>query len=69
MEEVKKKVGPITYLKQAKEELEKVTWPSRKETTRYSIIVVAVSVLLAIFIGVLDLALNIGLDELVKLVS
>jgi len=69
MEEAKKRIGPVTYLKQAKEELEKVTWPSRKETIQYSIIVVGVSILLAVFIGVLDLALNLGLDQLVNLVS
>jgi preprotein translocase subunit SecE len=69
MEEAKKRAGPIEYLKQSKEELEKVTWPSRKDTVQYAIIVVVVSLLVALFIGALDLGLNLGLDALIKFVS
>jgi preprotein translocase subunit SecE len=69
MEEVKKRVGPIQYLKESKEELEKVTWPNRKETMRYTILVVGMSLALGVFIGALDFVLNIGLDELINLVS
>jgi len=45
----------ITFLKESKEELKKVSWPTRKKTIRYTIIVIQVSLAVAFFLGVLDL--------------
>ena len=56
----------ITYLRGAKEELEKVTWPTRKQTLMYSAIVVVVSVVWALYFGVLDFALNWALAQILK---
>ena len=36
----KKKKGPIKYLKDAKSEFKKVVWPTPKETTRNTIVVI-----------------------------
>ncbi|MCK4520545.1 preprotein translocase subunit SecE [Candidatus Parcubacteria bacterium] len=44
----------ITFLKEAKLELKKVNWPTRKETVRYTLIVVGISIAVAIFLGGLD---------------
>ncbi|MBI1908424.1 preprotein translocase subunit SecE [Candidatus Uhrbacteria bacterium] len=60
-----KRVGLVTYLRQSREELAKVTWPSQKEVIRYSLIVIGVSAGLAVFIGGWDWALNLGLDKLI----
>jgi preprotein translocase subunit SecE len=46
------------YLQSSKTELEKVTWPSRKDTIRYSSLVLAVSVIVAIFFAGIDLGLS-----------
>jgi preprotein translocase SecE subunit len=54
-----------SYLREAKEEMEKVTWPSQSTTVRYSIVVVAVSVGIAAFFAGLDWLLNLGLKELI----
>jgi preprotein translocase subunit SecE len=35
-------------------ELKKVTWPTKEETTRLTILVVAVSVTIGIILGVID---------------
>ena len=43
-----------TFLKQVVRELKKVNWLSRREVLRYTIIVVAVCVSAAIFLGGLD---------------
>ncbi|MFH1253097.1 MAG: preprotein translocase subunit SecE [Candidatus Uhrbacteria bacterium] len=67
MENTKKRLDPIGYIKEAKEELGKVTWPSKKDTLRYSAIVVSVTVLIAVFFTILDWALTLGLDKLVEL--
>lgn len=57
------------YLRESKEELEKVTWPTRKATIRYSVIVVGVSVAVGAFFAGLDWALNIGLEKLIGLTT
>ena len=55
------------YLRESKEELNKVTWPTQKQTVRYSILVVAVSLALALYFGVIDYLLNLGLEALLAL--
>ena len=45
----------ITFLQEAKEELFKVNWPTRKQTVKYTALVVAVSLAVAGFLGGLDL--------------
>lgn len=56
------------YLKSSIEELKKVAWPTRKETIRYSALVVGISVGLAIAIGILDFAFTQGLEKLIETV-
>jgi preprotein translocase subunit SecE len=43
------------YLIASKEEFTKVSWPTRKDTIRYSSLVIGVSVLVATFFAALDL--------------
>jgi preprotein translocase subunit SecE len=52
----------VDYVRSAKHELTKVTWPNKQTTTRYSILVVTVSIIVAIFFGLLDF----GLTEVVN---
>ncbi|HOF42343.1 MAG TPA: preprotein translocase subunit SecE [Candidatus Moranbacteria bacterium] len=44
----------LNFLQEAKAELMKVNWPSRKQTLRYTMLVVAVSLAVAAFLGSLD---------------
>jgi len=44
----------ITFVQEAKEELLKVNWPSKKQTINYTLLVVAVSLAVAGFLGGLD---------------
>ncbi len=44
----------IVFLKEVKAELNKVTWPNRKETIRYTAIVIGASVVVAIILGGFD---------------
>ena len=46
----------VNYLIESKAELKKVSWPSKKETTKYTITVLAISIFVAIFIGILNFA-------------
>ncbi|MBD3282655.1 MAG: preprotein translocase subunit SecE [Candidatus Portnoybacteria bacterium] len=43
-----------TFLKEVKVEMKKVNWPSKKDTTKYTLIVIGVSFAVAIFLGGLD---------------
>jgi preprotein translocase subunit SecE len=53
----------IKYLTESAVELKKVTWPTRKETVNSTVVVVAVVVGVALFLGAVDF----GLSELVGL--
>jgi len=44
----------INFFKESKLELKKVNWPTRQETLRYALIVVAVSLVVAGYLGGLD---------------
>jgi preprotein translocase subunit SecE len=55
------------YLREAKEELGKVAWPTREEAFRYSTLVIGISLAVAVFLGVLDWGLTIGLEKLIEI--
>lgn len=42
------------FLREAKEELFKVNWPSKKQIIDYTLIVIGISIAVAIFLGGLD---------------
>jgi len=52
----------IQYIKDSKSELKKVTWPTKKEVKNHTLLVIAFSLAMAIFLGAIDF----GLSELVK---
>lgn len=47
-------LNPITYIKQSYLELNKVQWPSRSETIRYTVIVAIVSIIVGVYVAGLD---------------
>ena len=69
----KKKINHIQwlflYVKEAREEMKKVTWPSKQVTTKYSLIVIVISLLIAAFFGGLDWILNQVLEWLIAITS
>ena len=46
------------FLREAKAELQKVTWPDRKATSASTIVVLVVVVIVAFYLGLVDLLLN-----------
>ena len=44
----------VRYLKETRAELRKVSWPTRKQATNLTLIVLAVTVAMAIFLGAVD---------------
>jgi len=45
-------------IKEIYAELGRVTWPTKEETTRLSIIVVSIAIVIGLFLGVIDLAFS-----------
>jgi preprotein translocase subunit SecE len=46
--------SPTKFVKEVIGELKKTTWPTRAETIKLTVIVIAISVLVGAFIGILD---------------
>lgn len=44
----------VNYVKSSFEEMKKVTWPTKKETYNYTLLVIGISLVVAIFLGALD---------------
>ena len=56
----------VNYVRESKDELKKVVWPSRKETTKFTLIVIGISLGVAIFLGAVDFFLSMGLDKVLN---
>jgi len=54
--------GVFQFFGEVVSELKKVTWPSRQETIRLTLLVIAVSVAIGVVLGVLDLLFTRLLD-------
>lgn len=55
---------PVTFLREVRQELGKVSWATREELVGSTTVVITITFILAIFIGVVDLALTKGLRVL-----
>jgi preprotein translocase subunit SecE len=64
---VKKRVGPVQFLREVRAEARKVTWTSWKETWITSVMVGIMVVLTALFFFGLDTILNLGMTGVLKL--
>lgn len=51
----KKSLSPVRFLKEVRTELKKVTWPTRQETIKLTLVVITVSVAMGLFVGGLDI--------------
>jgi preprotein translocase subunit SecE len=48
------RVSPVAFLQETVSELRKSVWPSREETSRLTVVVIALSIVAAFFLGGLD---------------
>ena len=56
----------INYVHASVEELKKVAWPTRKQVWNGTLLVVGMSVFLALYLGLLDYILNLGVENIIK---
>jgi len=55
----------LQFLKEAKGELKKVKWPTRKELMATTVMVIIFVLILAIFLGGIDWFLNLGIAKII----
>lgn len=48
----------VGYLKDTKVELKNVTWPSRRQATVFTVVVIGLSAAVALYLGALDVIFN-----------
>ena len=56
----------INYLKDTRAELNHVSWPTQKQAYTYTALVIAVSILVALFLGLFDYIFTQGIDWFVN---
>ena len=62
-----KRTLPVpTFTRDIIDELKKVTWPTRKETIRLTLVVIGISLIIGVYIGIIDILLTKGLELLTK---
>lgn len=52
------------YLKEVKNEMTHVSFPSRKQTISFTVLVIIVSLFVAFYLGFLDYILNLGIKSI-----
>ncbi len=56
----------INYIKDTVAEMKHVSWPTNKQATTYTVLVVVVSAVAAVYLGVFDYLFQQGLNWFVK---
>jgi preprotein translocase subunit SecE len=57
--------NPIHFFRSVKQEIFKITWPTRKETLMGSVTVIAMAVIASLFFLLLDQIFKVGLNFLI----
>lgn len=53
----------LTFLKEVKVELAKVSWPTKRQTVIFTLVVIGVSLFFAVILGVLDIFYEFLIDK------
>lgn len=56
---------PVKFLKEVSTEMKRVSWPNRKELTKYTIVVSSTVIFMAIFFAISDF----GISSLISLIT
>ena len=59
-------MNPVTFLRQTISELKQVSWPTRAETTRLTVIVIIMSLATTAYVGGLDYSFTNLLKLIIK---
>lgn len=56
----------VQYVKDSKEELKGVNWPTKSEVKRHTVLVIGISLGVAAFLGIIDYVLTLGFEKIIK---
>lgn len=59
-------MGLVQYLKETRSEMNHVAWPTRIQTIIYTILVIALSILVSLYLGLFDFIFTTGLSRAVE---
>ncbi|KKU28044.1 MAG: Preprotein translocase, SecE subunit [Candidatus Amesbacteria bacterium GW2011_GWA1_47_20] len=59
-------MNPVKYLSETIDELRHVSWPSRQDTIKLTVIVIAISLIVALYVGGLDFTFTNLLTLIIK---
>jgi len=54
----------IEYFKQVRSEMKHVSWPSRRKTLVFTVAVIAISLAVAAYLGLLDFVFSLGIRSI-----
>ncbi len=57
----------INYVKESAGELKKVSWPKKEEIVLSSVIIIVFVVVMAVFLGVVDIFAGLGIREILTI--
>ncbi|MFZ5802333.1 MAG: preprotein translocase subunit SecE [Candidatus Omnitrophota bacterium] len=58
--------GLVNFIKETRQELSKVTWPSREELQQATVVVIITTLLMAVYIGAIDACLSVVMRVLLR---
>jgi len=58
--------GAVKFFRDIRTELRKIVWPNKKELINYTIVLIVFSLVVAFFIGIIDLGFSAGFQYLIS---
>ena len=56
----------FNFFREVKGEMKHMTWPTKKQTIAYTLLVVVISIALAVYVGVFDHLFTLGIEQLIN---
>ncbi len=55
----------INYIKDTKSELKHVSWPTRKQSIAFTLLTIAISIVVAFYLGLFDFVFSFILEQII----
>jgi len=55
----------VEYIKETRSEMKHVSWPTRRQATAFTAIVIAISVFVAMLLGLFDYLFSLGIEKFI----
>jgi preprotein translocase subunit SecE len=56
----------FNFLREVKGEMKHVSWPTKRQTIAYTVLVVVVSIVVAAYVGLFDHIFTLGVEKLIN---